>query len=140
MANNVMDVIKGIVGELKEIANARTVVGEPVTVGTKTVVPVVKISVGFGAGGGEGEKQKEGTGYGAGGGGGCIVEPAAFIIMDETGISLLPSKPGKIDSVIEAIPGVVNKLMGMKDKIKTTTEKRKQKSASESDAEGGESE
>jgi uncharacterized spore protein YtfJ len=138
MPNNVMDVIKGIVGELKEIANARTVVGEPVTVGTKTVIPVVKISVGFGAGGGEGEKQKDGSGYGAGGGGGCIVEPAAFIIMDETGISLLPSKPGKIDSVIEAIPGVVNKLMGMKDKIKTTAEGRKKKS--ESNAESDDSE
>lgn len=118
MANNVMEVITGIVGELKQIASAESIIGEAVTVGGKTVVPVVKISVGFGAGGGEGEKEKSVGGFGAGGGGGCIVEPAAFIIMDETGVSLLPAKPGKIDSLVEAIPGVVNKIVGLKNKLK----------------------
>jgi uncharacterized spore protein YtfJ len=118
MANNVMEVITGIVGQLKSIASAESVIGEAVTVGDKTVVPIVKITVGFGAGGGEGEKEKSSGGYGAGGGGGCIVEPAAFIIMDKTGISLLPAKPGKIDSLVEAIPGVVKKIMNLKGKIK----------------------
>ncbi len=122
MANNVMEVITGIVGELKQIASAESIIGEAVTVGGKTVVPIVKISVGFGAGGGEGEKEKSVGGYGAGGGGGCIVEPAGFIIMDETGISLLPAKPGKIDSIVEAIPGVVNKIMNLKDKIKKSSD------------------
>lgn len=117
MANNVMEVIKGIVGELKEIASAESIIGKAVTVGNKTVVPVVKITVGFGAGGGEGEKEKSGGGYGAGGGGGAIVEPAAFIIMDEDGISLLPAKPGKIDSLVEAIPGVISKLSRFRDKM-----------------------
>lgn len=118
MPNNVMEVISGIVGELKQIASAESIIGEAVTVGNKTVIPIVKVSVGFGAGGGEGEKEKTGGGYGAGGGGGCIVEPAAFIIMDEDGISLLPAKPGKIDSIVEAIPGVVNKIMNIKNKLK----------------------
>ncbi len=118
MPNNVMEVISGIVGELKQIASAGAVIGEAITVGDKTVIPIVKVTVGFGAGGGEGESEKAGGGFGAGGGGGCIVEPAAFIIMDETGISLLPAKPGKIDSIVEAIPGVVNKLINIKDKLK----------------------
>jgi len=120
MPNNVMEVITGIVGELKQIASAESIIGEAVTVGDKTVVPIVKVTVGFGAGGGEGEKDKNGSGYGAGGGGGCIVEPAAFIIMDKTGISLLPAKPGKVDSIVEAIPGVVNKIIKLKDKLKKT--------------------
>ncbi|MEZ5357652.1 MAG: spore germination protein GerW family protein [Candidatus Zixiibacteriota bacterium] len=118
MPNHVMEVISGIVGELKQIASSDSVVGEAITVGNKTVIPIVKVTVGFGAGGGEGESEKAGGGFGAGGGGGCIVEPAAFIIMDETGISLLPAKPGKIDSIVEAIPGVVNKLVNIKDKLK----------------------
>jgi uncharacterized spore protein YtfJ len=118
MPNNVMEVISGIVGELKQIASAETIIGEAVTVGDKTVIPIVKISVGFGAGGGEGEKEKMSGYYGAGGGGGCIVEPAAFIIMDKDGISLLPAKPGKIDSIVEAIPGVVNKIINIKNKLK----------------------
>ena len=118
MSNHVMEVIAGIVGELKQIASAESVIGQAVTIGNKTVIPIVKITVGFGAGGGEGEAEKAGGGFGAGGGGGCIVEPAAFIIIDENGISLLPAKPGKIDSIVEAIPGVVNKLINIKDKLK----------------------
>ncbi len=117
MANQVMEVIKGIVGELKEIASSSSVVGDPITIGNKTVIPVIKVTVGFGAGGGEGEKEKVAGGFGAGGGGGAIVEPAAFIIMDENGISLLPAKPGKIDSLIEAIPGAVSRLVDIKEKF-----------------------
>ena len=118
MANNVMEVITGIVGELKTIASAESIVGEAVTIGDKTVIPIVKVSVGFGAGGGEGSRDKNQQGYGAGGGGGCVVEPAAFIIMDHTGVSLLPAKPGKIDSLVEAIPAVVKKIAGLKGKFK----------------------
>ena len=117
MANNVMEVIKGIVGELKEIASSQAIIGDAITIGDKTVVPVVKVTVGFGAGGGEGEKDKSAGGYGAGGGGGAIVEPAAFIIIDKDSISLLPAKPGKIDSLIEAIPGVINKISRIKNKM-----------------------
>ena len=136
MSNHVMEVIKGIVGELKDIASAESIIGKPVTIGNKTVVPVVKVTVGFGAGGGEGEKEKTGGGFGAGGGGGAIIEPAAFIIMDETGISLLPAKPGKIDSLVEAIPGVVKKIINLKEKIKKTGDKEdegSEKASSESD-------
>ncbi len=113
-----MEVIRGIVGELKTIASAESIIGEAVTIGDKTVIPVVRVSVGFGAGGGEGTKEKDQSGYGAGGGGGCVVEPAAFIIMDHTGVSLLPAKPGKIDSLVEAIPAVVKKIATLKDKFK----------------------
>ena len=65
--NRVSEILKDIVGELKEIASSQTVIGEPITVGDKTVVPVVKISVGFGAGGGQGEYPSKGGGFGGGG-------------------------------------------------------------------------
>ena len=42
MSNNVVDILKGVVGELREIAKSETVIGKPVTVGDKTVIPVVK--------------------------------------------------------------------------------------------------
>jgi uncharacterized spore protein YtfJ len=121
MDNNVVEVIKGIVGQLKDIASAEAVIGKAVTVGDKTVVPIVKVSVGFGAGGGQGEREKTG-GFGAGGGGGAVVEPVAFIVMDATGISLLPAKPGKLESVVEAIPGVVTKILELKDRMKKSGE------------------
>ncbi len=115
MSSNVVDVIKGIVGELKEIARSETIVGQPITVGSKTIVPVVRITVGFGAGGGEGSlEDKKGSGFGGGGGGGARIEPAAFIVIDEHGISLLPAKPGSLDQILQAIPALASRLSDFK--------------------------
>ncbi|MCK4632410.1 MAG: sporulation protein [candidate division Zixibacteria bacterium] len=119
MANNVVDILKGVVGELKEIAKSETVIGEAVTVGDLTVIPVVKISVGFGAGGGQGEYEKSGAGFGGGGGGGARIEPIAFIILDKTGASLLPVSKGKWEGIIDTIPGLAKKISKMRDKFKS---------------------
>jgi uncharacterized spore protein YtfJ len=119
MANNVVEILKSVVGELREISKSETIIGDPITVGDKTVIPVVKISVGFGAGGGQGEHEKQGSGFGGGGGGGAKIEPAAFIIMDKDGISLLPATKGKWEGIIESIPGIAKKISKMKDKFKS---------------------
>ena len=79
--NNVVDILKGVVSELKEMARSESIIGDPITVGDKTVIPIVKINVGFGAGGGQGEDDKKRAGFGGGGGGGASIEPAAFIII-----------------------------------------------------------
>ncbi len=115
--NRVSEILKDIVGELKEIASSQTVVGEPITIGDRTVVPVVKISVGFGAGGGQGEYPNKGGGFGGGGGGAARIEPSAFIIMDKEKISLLSAKPGKLDALVEAVPGLIGKIRDIKGKI-----------------------
>jgi len=116
--NRVSEILKDIVGELKDIATSQTVIGAPITVNNKTVVPVVKISVGFGAGGGQGEAKEKGGGFGGGGGGAAKIEPAAFIIMDEEKISLLGAKPGKLDALFEAVPDLFGKIKDMRDKMK----------------------
>lgn len=117
--NNVVEILHSVVGELKQMAQSESIVGDPITVGDKTVIPVVKMTVGFGAGGGQGESSdKKGSGFGGGGGGGVSIEPAAFIIMDKDGISLLPAKKGNWESLIEAIPGVATKIAEIKSKFK----------------------
>jgi uncharacterized spore protein YtfJ len=117
MSNSVSDLIKSVVGELKEVARSETVIGRPVTIGDRTVVPVVKISFGFGAGGGQGEAAGTG-GFGGGGGGGAKIEPAAFIVMDKDSIKILPAGKGKWDAIIDAIPGIAKKLGKIKDSFK----------------------
>jgi len=114
MPNNVSEILKNIVGELKEMARSQSVVGEPINLGNQIVVPLVKISVGFGAGGGQNEKQSEVSQFGGGGGGGAKIEPAAFIVIDGDKISLLSVKPGKYDTVMEAVPNLIGKLIDMK--------------------------
>jgi len=116
MANNVVDILKGVVGELKEVARSETIIGEPVTVGDKTVIPVVKISFGFGAGGGQSDSGKADQ-FGGGGGGGAKIEPAAFIILDKDSVKVLPAGKGKWDSIIDAIPGVAKKISKFASKL-----------------------
>jgi uncharacterized spore protein YtfJ len=118
MTNNVVEILKGVVGELREMAKSEVIVGQPITVGDKTVIPVVKLSLGFGAGGGQSESGKDGAGFGGGGGGGIRIEPSAFIIMDSEGIRLLPVKRGNIEGIIEAIPDLAAKFSQLKDKLK----------------------
>ncbi|NOY89223.1 MAG: sporulation protein [FCB group bacterium] len=129
MTNNVVEILKGVVGELREISKSETIIGQPITVGDRTVIPVVKISVGFGAGGGQGENEKAGTGFGGGGGGGVRIEPSAFIIMDKSGISLLPVAKGKWDTIIDAIPNIAKKINKLKEKFKSDQEEDTEESS-----------
>ena len=131
--NNVTEILKAVVGELRDISRSETIIGEPVTIGSRTVIPIVKISVGFGAGGGQGEGNKIGEGFGGGGGGGARIEPAAFIIMDDDGVSLLPVTKGSWESLIDAIPGIAKK-------ISKVTKKFTKKSDKESDSDSEDSE
>jgi len=138
--NKVSEILKDVVGELKNIATSQTVVGDPITVGEKTVVPVVKISIGFGAGGGQGEKGDQ-SGFGGGGGGAAKIEPSAFIIMDEKKISLLSAKPGKLDALVEAVPGLFGKIKDIRNSMKKDESKPKEdnKDAGENGKRGYES-
>ncbi|MCP4684478.1 MAG: sporulation protein [bacterium] len=135
MANNVVDILRGVVGELKEMAQSESIIGDPITIGDKTVIPIVKISVGFGAGGGQGEAEKAGTGFGGGGGGGAKIEPAAFIIMDADGIQLLPAKKGTWEGVIESIPGLAKKMSKLKDSFKSDKDEASAEDAEEAASE-----
>ncbi|MEW6050238.1 MAG: spore germination protein GerW family protein [Candidatus Zixiibacteriota bacterium] len=127
MANNVVEILNAVVGELKEMAKSETVVGKPITAGDKTLVPIITITVGFGAGGGQGESQKVGTGFGGGGGGGMKIEPSAFIILEKDSVSLLPAKRGSWENIIESIPGVIEKLGKAKASWTSKSEKPEEK-------------
>ncbi|WP_276259937.1 spore germination protein GerW family protein [Haloglomus litoreum] len=77
------DAMRDLAGQLPD-ADARTVYGDPVTQGDRTVVPAARISHRFGGGfGGSGEGQP--GGYGGGGGGGVTAEPAGALEVSPDG-------------------------------------------------------
>lgn len=110
MPNKLTELISSIMSELKQIAATETIIGEPVKLGDKMVVPVTKLLIGFGVGGGEGQADDKGTGFGGGGGGGARIEPVGFIVIEEDKVSFLPTKPGKYEGIIDAIPGVIDQV------------------------------
>lgn len=118
--------IKSMLDQLRQMATTETVVGKPVTIEDKTILPVIKFSVGFGAGGGEGTgespakegKSQKGGGYGQGGGGGIKIDPVAFVTVHEGKVMLLPiTKTGaNVERIVEAVPDLVEKIRGIKEK------------------------
>jgi uncharacterized spore protein YtfJ len=125
MATAAEQILKTILDEVKTIAKTETIIGEPINIANNTIIPVCKICIGFGGGGGEGEmKEKKGGGTGGGGGGGVKIDPAAFIVIKGEEVTVLGTKPGRLESLFETVPGII-------DKIKEAKEARKAKKKEE---------
>jgi uncharacterized spore protein YtfJ len=119
-------IIKTLMDEIKSITKTETILGEPINVGNNTIIPVCRIMVGFGAGGGEGEMKEKRGGSGGGGGGGLRVEPAAFIVVKGDQVSIMGTKPSKLEGLVEAVPGIIEKIQKAK-KTKKEEEKEEEK-------------
>ena len=109
---------------LKEIVDANTVIGDPVTTPTGTVIiPVSKVSFGFASG--VPDKPVVGGGSGAG----VTLTPLAFLIVSPDGkidLKLLaPDSKNMLDKAIDMAPGIIDKIKGVsskKDKEEVTEE------------------
>lgn len=112
----VESLVKTTLEQIEKVLTTRTVVGEPIIVGDKTLVPLISVGFGFGAAGGsgKGEAKQKGEGAGGGTGGGAWVRPIAVIIVDKEGVRIEPIRKGlltTIDKIGETVPKVVDKLM-----------------------------
>ena len=137
---NLSKMIETALENIKKMADANTVVGEPIKVpGGSTVIPVSKVSVGFASGGMDYVSKKapeKEPNFGGGTGSGFTITPVAFLVVDENGgVSLLnmnapaeaPSKDivGTISGLVDKAPGMIEKITKMlkKDKNKKTDKK-----------------
>ena len=110
MSSSLETLIERVMGELHRIVRTETVVGQPVTAGEVTLIPVSKITFGFGAGGGREGKSQSGTG------GGATVEPIAFVVIDAEGkvqIFTLQDKEIGLGQLVKLMPEAVDKIRKM---------------------------
>jgi uncharacterized spore protein YtfJ len=108
LLDGIESLVRTIVGELERSANPKSVVGDPILLGERTVIPLVSIGMGFGAGFGSGVENSQG---GRGGGGGLGVKPVAVIIADNDGVRAEMLKPGG-HSMVETLAHAVPKIAG----------------------------
>ena len=124
-----MEVVEGLVkttlGEIEKVLSTKTVVGEPITIEGKTIVPLISVGFGFGAGGGTGKggeaAKQQGEGTGGGSGGGAGIKPVAVIIISEEGVSVEPivgGVAGALEKVGESIPRMVEKVIDRRQERK----------------------
>lgn len=113
------EVIKTALDQIQYIAKTETVIGEPISAGEVTLIPVSRISVGFAAGGG-GKDDKYSTG--AGTGGGININPVAFIAITGDKVHVYPITPeeqylGKILSMAPDVIKKISKYLKKKDEM-----------------------
>ena len=118
------DMMKETASDLEKILAARNIMGPPVDLGDKAVIPVARFGFGFGAGGGSGEK-----GGGSGGGAGGGIEPVALVVVHRDvkgaeGVQVLSlRKESPVAQVIEALseslaPQVIDAIRSMREEKK----------------------
>ena len=137
--------IKGIMSaamdSIKEMVDVNTIIGDPIqTQNNKVIIPISKVSFGFAAGGSEfkGEALNEykkidkdeqiqySLPFGGGAGAGVNINPIAFLIVEETGVKMLPiNHSGALDRIIDYIPDFFEKTNCLIDKTLNKKDKKK---------------
>jgi uncharacterized spore protein YtfJ len=100
------NILKDLIGELRNVARTETIIGAPFSAGEYTLVPISRVSLGVGAGGASGEGDKKvSTGEGGGGGGGVRVVPVALVAVrgGELNIHLL-GRGAAVSHTMERMP------------------------------------
>lgn len=117
--------LKTSMEEIERVLSTKTVVGDTITIGDVTIIPLVSLGFGFGAGGGSGkgkipsgDAKGEGEGGGAGTGGGGGVKPVAMIIIDKNGVRVESIK-GSASSAFENIAKTIGSAIQSEIKRKT---------------------
>ena len=117
---------------IQDMVDVNTIIGEPIeTINNIVIIPISKVSFGFAAGGSEfkGETIDEYTKrdkeeaiqyrlpFGGGSGAGVSINPVAFLIVQDSGVKLLPvNHSSAIDKLLDYVPDLVEKTNQVIDK------------------------
>ena len=118
--------------KIKEMIDANTVLGNPVSVKDVTIIPVSKVSVGYASGGvdffGKNVKGVNDANFGGGGGTGVSILPLGFLVIKDDGYTeylpvskssstngpaAAPEKIDKVISFIERSPDYLEKILNL---------------------------
>ena len=117
MSNSVPNMMEGMLQRIREMIDANTVVGQPITTadGT-TIIPISKVSIGFGGGGSDFVSKnlnKMENPFGGGAGGGVKVSPVGFLVVAGGNVRMIPvaaAASTTADRLVEMIPDTLDKV------------------------------
>lgn len=102
--------------KLEKFFRTETVVGNPITVGEVTLVPIIEISFGLGSGGTAGKDSKGNDSMGGGAGAGAKITPNAIMVIKGEEVSLIPLKDrDSLEKVLEMVPDILSRFTGKKE-------------------------
>ena len=120
MAEHPIEGMMGVTMEkIRQLVDANTIIGEPITVDGATIIPISRVTFGFGA---KTNKQMFGGGTGAG----VSIAPIAFLVISGGNVRTiqLVEHVSPVDSAINALPDLVDRISALikKDKPETPQE------------------
>lgn len=141
---------------IKDMVDVNTIIGNPIeTTNNVVVIPVSKVNFGFVAGGSEfngntkknnslisnkeGEDKKENVRmpFGGGSGAGVSISPIAFIVIQQSGVKLLPiDHSSALDKLLDFMPDLMQKTQEMiTKKLDQISQEKNDNTASENKTE-----
>ena len=119
MSQNLPNMLENTIAKIREMVDVNSVVGDPITAGDVTIVPISKISIGLGGGGSDfTTKHSSNQDFGGGVGAGVKVTPVAFLIVKEGSVRMLPvATPANTtaDRIVEMVPDTLDKVASFID-------------------------
>ena len=117
MSEKLPNMLETTIQKIRDMVDANTVVGEPVTTsdGT-TILPVSKISIGLGGGGSDFASAKAAAGqmpFGGGVGAGVKVTPVCFLVVKDGNVRILTiAEPANTtaDRIVEMVPETLDRI------------------------------
>jgi len=122
------DAIKATIDELLKALSAKNIIGEPIEMEDKIIIPITKMGMGFGTGIGHGSEDASKGGVAEGAGGGVGVFPVAVVIVfkgvaGSEGVKVVPlAAPSPL---AEPVSNIAHMLM---EKLVSRKESREKKS------------
>jgi len=141
----IKQMIEAALSNIKNVADANTVIGNPIVVNENiTVIPFSKVSVGFASGGSDFGKNTSQPNFAGGNGAGLTVVPMGFIIaafgdvrvIDLKSPSSYNAPADPVNKTIDAVNGIIDKMPELVEKLKTVfPSKNKEEKKDETDEE-----
>ena len=116
MAEHPIEGMMGVTMEkIRQLVDANTIIGEPITVDGATIIPISRVTFGFASGGSDVGAKTNKQMFGGGTGGGVTITPMAFLIVRNGDVKLLQvqSYNNTADRVVGMVPDVVDKVSGL---------------------------
>ncbi|MBR6725470.1 MAG: sporulation protein YtfJ [Clostridia bacterium] len=143
MESNIGEIIRNSLDSIREIADANTIIGEPIsTPNGTTIIPVSKVSLGIASGGVDFKNEKNGQNapaaqngkkerpksFGGGGGTGLSISPVAFLVISADGSVEMPNINNvdtRPNNIVESLTDMVERAPEIISKIKSVVGSKK---------------
>ena len=116
MAEHPIEGMMGVTMEkIRQLVDANTIIGEPITVDGATIIPISRVTFGFASGGSDVGAKTNKQMFGGGTGGGVTITPMAFLIVRNGDVKLIQvqSYNNTADRLVGMVPDVVDKVSGL---------------------------